>query len=98
MARVYDENGNRKEPDDIHELMYKMYSDGMTAGPNQGSSERTLGAGTVLCCLLSISIPLKFGVVSVSIFISISLDSPPQPAICNPHKIVIVANRMFKPL
>lgn len=31
MARVYDERGNRKEPDNIHELMYKMYSDGMTA-------------------------------------------------------------------
>ena len=31
MARTYDENGNTKEPDNIHELMYKMYSDGMTA-------------------------------------------------------------------
>lgn len=31
MARVYDKSGNRKEPDNIHELMYKMYSDGMTA-------------------------------------------------------------------
>ena len=29
MARTYDENGNTKEPDNIHELMYKMYSDGM---------------------------------------------------------------------
>lgn len=31
VARVYDKSGNRKEPDNIHELMYKMYSDGMTA-------------------------------------------------------------------
>ena len=31
MARTYDENGNTKEPDNIHELMYRAYSDGMTA-------------------------------------------------------------------
>lgn len=31
MAKVYDENGNRKEPENIHQLMYEAYTDGMTA-------------------------------------------------------------------
>ncbi len=31
MKKVYDKNGNSKEPDNIHDLMYRAYSDGMTA-------------------------------------------------------------------